>query len=100
MGVKYTFGEAIDHVEQLKRRFDSHLNAALSDWAWSASLGDIYLGVLAETYLNVHRDPKKQREPIRLPKPWTTKPAAADVTPEEREELRASLARRSAFRDT
>lgn len=54
---------------------------------------------LLEAYLNGHRDPKKQRQPFRMPHPWDQPDAGHDtVSAEELAALKASLAARSAFR--
>lgn len=53
---------------------------------------------LLQVYVNSHRDEKKHREPFELPMPWTAATEQEpDVSTEERERLRALLARRSAF---
>jgi hypothetical protein len=54
-------------------------------------------GIHASAFMNANRDDKKHPEPFDLPLPWPKVAAVADVTPEERAELRASLLRRSAF---
>lgn len=77
----------------------SHLFAEMRDYDWPASYADI-AGILhAEWYMNVHRDTKASKEPIKLPRPWSDKDPNADVTAEERAELEQKLLARSALRD-
>ncbi|MFI8593727.1 hypothetical protein ACIGCK_04765 [Microbacterium sp. NPDC078428] len=63
----------------------------------AASQADVAAIIHAEAFMNVHRDPKKRRDPFTLPGPWSTKDPNADVTPERRAELEEQLGRRSAF---
>lgn len=81
------------------RETGSHLFAALRDYDWAASYSDIAQMLHAEWYMNVHRDTKASREPIRLPRPWSEKDPNADVTADQRAELEQKLLARSALRD-
>lgn len=52
----------------------------------------------ATSAVNANRDPKVVKKPIELPVPWGRNESATEqVTDEERANLRADLARRSAF---
>lgn len=50
-----------------------------------------------EAFLNVNRDPEKQRKPFALPRPWGAKSARDQVTDEELVSLEHELEARSAF---
>lgn len=71
----------------------------MRDYEWPASYVEIAQILHAEWYLNVHRDREASKEPIRLPRPWSTKDPNADVTAEQRAELEQTLLARSALRD-
>ncbi|WP_404474847.1 hypothetical protein [Microbacterium aerolatum] len=71
----------------------------MRDYDWPASYADIAQLLHAEWYMNVHRDRDSSKEPIRLPRPWSTKGPNADVTTEELAELTEQLLARSALRD-
>jgi hypothetical protein len=86
-------------VNELLRDQSSHLWASLAGWSWVASWGDVATVQLLEMYANTHRDEKSQPKPIELPMPFDRVAKTADVTKEERDELRAQLVARSAFRD-
>jgi len=71
----------------------------MAGFDWAASYADI-AGILhAEWYMNVHRDTKTAKEPIKLPRPWSAKDPNADVTAAERAELERKLLERSALRN-
>lgn len=97
VGRSISFREAIDLVDELRREFGSHLNAHLNGWDFAAGYGEVMAAVHANSFMNVNRDEKKQREPFELPLPWSSSQKQEQVTPEERAVLRASLLRRSAF---
>lgn len=99
IGGEVTYGEAILLISELKRETGSHLVMSLRGWDWSASNADIALITHAEWYMNVHRDTKASKEPIKLPRPWSEKDPNADVTAQERAELEQKLLARSALRD-
>ena len=99
IGEEITYGEAIHLVSGLMRETGSHLVMSLREWDWAASNADIAAITHAEWYMNVHRDTKASKEPIKLPRPWSEKDPNADVTAEERAELEQQLLARSALRD-
>lgn len=99
IGDSITFGEAVDLVAELRDQPGSRTHASSAGWSWPATIADIATILHAESFINVHRDRKVTREPIRLPRPWSEKPAAAEVTAEERAQLRARLVASSPFAD-
>lgn len=84
---------------ELMRETGSHLFADLAGYDRAASQADIAAIIHAESYLNVHRDTKRSKKPIQLPRPWSPKDPNADVTPERRAELVQQLRKRSVFAD-
>lgn len=98
IGGPVTFGEGIDLVVELLKETGSHVVAELTGLNRPLSWADMAMVVLAESYLNAHRDPKKQAKPVTLFEMWEKRDPNADVTPERRAELEAQLERRSAFR--
>ena len=97
LGRTVTWGEAIDLIEVLTATPGTHLHAALADWAWPATVAELAAIDHAEWYMNRHRDTKKHRELIELPRPWSGVKKVADVTDAERERLRAVLIASSPF---
>jgi hypothetical protein len=73
------------------------LSADLAGWDLTATYGDLLTLLHAEAYMAVHRDPKKPV--IELLHPWPDAPQEDDVSPEERERLKAMLRASSPFRD-
>lgn len=98
IGESVSFGEALDLVVELLKETGSHVVAELSGLTRSMSWADMAMVVLAEGYLNAHRDTKKQPKPVTLFELWEKRDTNADVTPERRRELEEQLERRSAFR--
>lgn len=96
IGETVSWGEVRALIVELTKETGSHLVAEMSGLARALSWGDLAGVLLSEAYLNVHRDPKKNRSPVRLFDVWAG--PNADVTPERRQELREQLERRSAFR--
>lgn len=84
---------------ELLKETGSHLFAELREYDWVASYADIASMLHAEWYMNVHRDTKASKDPIKLPRPWSAKDPNADVTAEERAVLERKLLERSALRD-
>lgn len=93
-----SFGEALTQIAEISRRMDSHLFADIAGWHTVTPWSEVMLTVLTERVLNLLRS--EGDKPISLPRPWEA-PAVpvSEITPEERDELRAQLIRRSAFRD-
>lgn len=98
IGGPVTFGEALDLVVELLKETGSHVVAELSGLNRPLSWADMAIIVLAEGYLNAHRDTKKQQKPVTLFDMWQKRDPNADVTAERRRELEQQLERRSAFR--
>lgn len=98
LGESVSFGEALDLMVELLKETGSHVVAELSGLARPMSWADMAMVVLAEAYLNAHRDPKKQPKPVTLFELWEKRDPNADVTAERRAELEEQLERRSAFR--
>lgn len=99
LGWEIPFGEGIHLVMELRRDTGSHTYASERGYDWVASYADISQMILAEWYMNVHRDRKQSPDPIHLPRPWPDQAPNADVTAEERAELEQKLLARSALRD-
>lgn len=97
MGQDFTLGEARDLLIELMRESGSHLFADMAGYDLAASQSDLATILHAEWYMNVHRDRKKHKKDIQLPRPWSEKKPNAGVTPERRAELVAELERRSAL---
>ena len=97
VGISVTYGEAGRLIRELGRETGSHLYADLVGMARAATHADIAAILHAEWYAEVHRDKKKQREPVVLPKPWDPPKPNADVTAERRAQLVEQLKRRSVF---
>lgn len=95
--MRISYGEAIDHVMTLMSLPGSHLHAELKRWRWPATDAELAAIRHAEWYMNVHRNRKIAPDPIELEFPWTGVKEIADVTPAEREELRAVLIASSPF---
>ena len=66
---------------------------------FAASYGEVMTGIHAASFMNTNRDVKQQKEPFDIPMPWPKAAIEEEVTPEERAILRASLKRRSAFKN-
>lgn len=98
VGESVSFGEALDLVVELLKETGSHLVAELTGLNRPMSWADMSMVILAETYLNAHRDPKKQPKPVTLFDMWEKRDPNSDVTTERRAELEEQLERRSAFR--
>lgn len=78
----------------------THLHADLARWAYPATWADLATIAAATSTVNANRDAKKQPEPIEFPWPWTgVEDAAEQVTDEERDALKETLRKYSAFRD-
>lgn len=84
-------------VAELQREVGSHLSASLAGWDITATYGDLLTLSHASGYFAVHRDPKKP--PVELVRPWVDGSQEPDVTPEEKERLKAILIASSPFRD-
>lgn len=80
------------------KEYGSHLMADLRKWEFAAGYGEIAGMLLAASYMNNNRDRKIQPDPIDMVWPWPDDSKVADVTPEERVQLKKDLLRRSAFR--
>lgn len=93
-----TYGEALLLVTELLRETGSHLHADLTGMDFAASQSDLAVILHAEWFINVNRDPKVLKEPVKLSRPWLEKKPNADVTASRRAELEQQLERRSAFR--
>lgn len=98
IGGPVTYGEALDLVVELLKETGSHVAGEVAGLNRPASWADMAMIVLAEGYLNAHRDPKKQPKPVTLFELWEKRDPNADVTPQRRAELVEQLERRSAFR--
>jgi hypothetical protein len=96
VGESITFGEARDLIDELARRWESNYAAALANWKWTASFGEITNALLLQSYLTVHRDAKKQPKPVSIPMPWDG--AEQKISAQERDRLMESLRKRSAFK--
>lgn len=96
VGDAFTYGEAIDLVEALIDSAGSRLHAAVRRWEFPMSRLERDMRVLAESYLERHRDSKKRAQPFDLGWPY---PAQELVTAEELEDLTQQLIRRSALAD-
>jgi hypothetical protein len=95
IGREITYGEAWLLVLELRRESGSHMHMVRYGLTETATLADLAAIRHAEWYMNVH---KKDNVPeIELPHPWEKPDPNADVTPEQRADLRAQLQRRSAF---
>lgn len=93
-GDRYSFGEAIDLTLELLAEQGTRSHAAVRGWAYPLSLTDQWLQQMVEILGAVHRDTKKQPQPITFGWPW---PQESDVTDEEREALTQQLIARSAL---
>lgn len=93
-GDRYTFGEAADLIFGLAATEGTSTHASVQSWRYPLSKTDRMLQHLVELTAAVHRDPKKQPQPISLGWPW---PEQSDVTEEEREALTQQLIARSAL---
>jgi hypothetical protein len=90
---KITFGYAYDLISELLRQRDSHLFASVQGWQWAMGWGEIaQVGLLHAVRSAIGAEGEG------LPLPWDDV-QVEQVTPEELEELRAQLQRRSAFQD-
>lgn len=96
IGRDFTFGEGKSLILELMRESGSHLFANLAEFNIAASQSDVASILHAEWYMNVHRDHKKVREPIQLPRPWSAG-GADQVSADERAEYEQQLRARSAF---
>jgi hypothetical protein len=98
IGRSIPFSEAIDLVTELEHDFGSHLTASVAGWEFAISYGEFITWLHATAFVNSNRDPKQTPKPIELPVPWDRgRPAAEQVTDEERAALKAKLLRHSAF---
>lgn len=97
VGRSIPYGEAWLLIIELQRESGSHTHMLKHGFVESSSLADFAAITHAEWYMNVHRQPKTPL--IELPRVWEKPNPNADVTPEQRAELEAQLARRSAFAD-
>lgn len=52
-----------------------------------------------QAFANSNRDEKKHPEPFAVPLPWSKAETEPEATDEEKAVLRATLARRSVFRE-
>lgn len=95
MGLSYSYEEAADLLEELTKELDSHLTASILGWKYAASRQEIYAAGTFARVVSATRG--KGEKPVTIDLPWDTEPAAADVTPEEREALTKQLRARSAF---
>lgn len=95
VGLTIPFGEAIDLVNELKREWGSHLNAAIAEWDFPATYGEIIGAMHLESALNQFR--AEGSKPATVLKPWRDKDAAPKVTAEEFAVLALQLEARSAF---
>lgn len=95
VGLTVPFGEAIDLVNELQREWGSHLSAAIAEWSFPATYGEIVGAMHLETVLNQFR--KEGSKPSTVLMPWPDKSAAPKVSPEEFAELSRQLEARSAF---
>lgn len=87
--------EAVDLLEQLLLDMGSHLSASVAGWSFPMSRSEMYDAALLATVINITKGKGDKRF---LPDwPWSDKPKAEDVTPEERTVLRAQLQSKSAF---
>ena len=66
---------------------------------FAASYGEVMAGIHTASFMNSNRDVKQQKEPFDIPMPWPKVADVEEVTAEERAILRASLKRRSAFKN-
>jgi hypothetical protein len=98
VGGPVSHGEAIALIAEMGRETGSHLYADLAGFTVAATQADLASIIHAEWYINVHRDQKKSK-PVELPKPFTREVAEEPVSDERRDELRAQLRARSAFRE-
>lgn len=99
VGASVTYGEAAALVRELARRWDSHYTAALSEWTFVSTYGDVLAAAHFEAYVNAHRDEKKSPEPFTVSRPWSDASATPAVTEDELAVLVAQLEQKSAFRD-
>lgn len=97
IGGPIPFAEAIDLLHELVRETGSHYFADIAGFDFAGSQRDVAGILLAEAYINAHRDEKKSPEYIQFPKPWRAESSKPVVTDEELEELEQQLSRRSAF---
>lgn len=97
LGETFSYGEAIALVAELRREFASHFTASLNGWDWAVTWGEINTATHTEWFMNVNKDPKLSREPIILPRPWSSKDKPEAVPDEERARLTKQLRDRSAF---
>lgn len=95
MGLSYSYEEAADLIDQLMLDTGSHVTASVRGWSYPMSRQEQYALALFARVTNALRD--KKEKPFEPDWPWPAEPQAEDVTPEERDTLRAKLRARSAF---
>lgn len=95
IGNGLSFGEAIALVTELQKDQGSRLHASIAGWKYPMSRSEFYLAGMFSRAIN--RDLEEGSKPFELEWPWPEVKAIADVTDEERAELKASLRARSAF---
>ena len=93
-----SWGEAVLLVAELSRESGSHLFAARAGFDFVASHADSAGIILAQAYLNSHRDREKFPQPVRLPGPIIPEDLRG-VDEETRADITARARRLSAIRD-
>jgi hypothetical protein len=68
----------------------------VAGWKHTVTYAEFIAWTHATAFMNANRDTATHPDPVELPTPWS-QTQEADVTPQERAQLRAELASRSVF---
>lgn len=94
VGEAYTYSDLADWLERLALEFGTHTHAALNNWAYPLTYGELIAIQHFETWRNIRFE-----DPIRVPRPWERSANVPTFTPDETALAVERLSRRSAFRD-